>query len=240
MELPKALQQFLSAPIIFDTMCFPHHYPEIGQFEDFQDGYRINANTGEDLTGLNDGDWLPEYYVICRNYFDDPFIVKIDELSKGFPVYYARHGCGRWDLEKIDENLTAFHHDLIVLKQFEQENNKEKFVAYIAENKDLNLDLWSELHSTLTESLSAEFSAENEIIDTRPWIYGKVFLTEIGSNKLKVVSFLKQHFKVSGSEALKMIHELPIEIASGAEQHCQFSLRALENIGATGQFIPDH
>ena len=236
-SLANALYPLLSEPICMENMCLPNHYADIEYLDDFQEGYRCNANTGEDLTGFQDGDWLPHYVVICQNYFLDPFIINMEEESLGFPVYYARCGAGRWDVEKIADNLQAFHKDLLLLQQYEQ-GDRQVFADYIAAHKDLTVGLWQELHHSLLAS-DQDDSIEQQVVQKQHWIYGRVVLTEVGTNKLKIVSFLKQHFQWTGQQALQQINQLPIEIIEGTVQYCQHSLKYLQSLGATAVFIPN-
>lgn len=237
MELPKALQQFLSEPIVMEMMCLPYHYPEINQFEDFQDGYRINGNTGEDLTGVQNGDWLPEYYVICQNYFADPFMIKMNESSEGFPVYYARHGCGWWDFEKISPNLQAFKDELLYFSKLD-ENTKE-YIQYLETQKDLKSELWAELYQSLKEGTPLQAEIEDVELHVEIWIYGKLILTTIGENKIKIAHFLKQHFKITGAEALALTDQLPIVLGHFAEKFAVNLQVELRHLGAEVIFIAD-
>ena len=69
----------------------PFFYPD--EFESFQDGYRFNRITDEDLTGSAPGQWRKSRQVIARNALDDPFFVDF-ALGNASPVYFAYHGAG--------------------------------------------------------------------------------------------------------------------------------------------------
>lgn len=84
-------------------------------FDEAQMGYRAHPN-GEDLTGNNDGDWLPAWYYIGRDTLvGDPFFV--DTNSESLPVYTAMHGQGGWDPELVSESLAGFLTSLKYLKE---------------------------------------------------------------------------------------------------------------------------
>ncbi len=236
-NLPNELINFIKNPIVFEQMELPWNYPAIDHFEDFQVGYRVCEGIDENITGRNDGAWHPEGYVICSNYFNDPFVIHLDEDKKGYPVYYAQHGVGCWDFKQVASSLKDFQLDLIQIQRLE--HDKQALIDYVGSNKNFKLDFWKELHLSLIESLSDENINANDEIESQPWIYGKLILVESGKNKIKVVSFLKQHFKVTGMEALQIINQLPLEIESGAEQFCQYNKDYLENIGAHVKFISD-
>lgn len=238
--LPERLVEFLTDSIVSEQMCLPNNYPEVSLqgFLNFQDGYRINVNTGEYLTSGNDGGWANDCYVFAQNYFADPFVIFMNESEIGYPVYYARHGVGRWDFEKVADSLQSFKKDLLKFQTLEA--NPENFAVYISDNKDLNCWLWHELHTSLidsiTDKLGEKYSDEENY---EPWIYGKLMLIDIGVNKIQVVSFLKQHFKITGAEALNLAKHLPIELSHGVEKFFQPNIRYLKRIGAEVIFIED-
>lgn len=233
--LPKDLIDFLAMPFEMEMMCLPCHYPDIASFLDFQEGYRFCGNSATDLTGHQAGDWHPEAYVIAVNYFADPFVIYLTASAQGFPVYYAQHGAGRWDFEKIAENLDQFQQDLKYFQTLEQD--KLKFAAYIQQHKDLKIELWNELYCSLQNTQISQLNENTVVEEYTPLIYGKLILTEIGQHKLKVVSFIKQHLKLTCAEALHCIQQLPLEIDTGSQQHCQCIQIQLENIGATTEFL---
>ncbi len=108
MPILKQIADFMQAHIVTNVLCLPQNYPANDGFYAFQDGYRYNANTGQTLTGEGDGDFKPSWYVLCTNYFFDPFFVDFTEEALGFPVYYAAHGAGRWDAIPVSKTVTQF------------------------------------------------------------------------------------------------------------------------------------
>lgn len=236
--LPKQLVKFLTDSVILEQMCLPNHYPEanLQSFLNFQDGYRVNVNTGEYLISDNDGDWAPDCYVIAQNYFADPFVIFMHEYELDYPVYYAVHGAGRWDFEQVSASLACFRQELLLFQSLQME--PQKFAEFIATSKHLSGLLWKELYSSLIETTSEDMDVSEETIQ-EPWIYGKLLLTEIGVNKLQVVSFLKQNFKITGTEALRLVNTLPIELGCGVEKFMQPCRDYLERIGAKVIFVED-
>ncbi len=236
--LPEQLVEFLTDLVILEQMCLPGNYPKanLQEFLNFQDGYRINVNTGKHLTSDKNGGWAPDCYVITQNYFADPFVIFMNESELSYPVYYALHGTGRWDFERVAESLECFKHELLLFHSLQTE--PQKFADFIATSKNLSGLLWKELHSCLVESISENMN-KNEELEQEPWVYGKLVLTEIGINKLQVVSFLKQNFKITGAEALKLVNSLPIELGRGVEKFMQSHRDYLERIGARVIFIED-
>lgn len=83
-------------------------------FEQCQVGYRKHPD-GSDLTGVDDGDWQPAWYVVGRDTtVGDPFFV--DVTSSALPVYTAMHGAGSWDPTLVSASFTGFMGSLEVLK----------------------------------------------------------------------------------------------------------------------------
>lgn len=97
MEFPKVITDFVVKEIECNHYFMPQFYPKAGDIVSFQDGYKYNSNTGEDITGVDEGDFHPNWYVICGGYAQDPFWIDITEEGKGFPVYFGEHGAGRWE-----------------------------------------------------------------------------------------------------------------------------------------------
>ncbi len=108
MRIPPEIEAFIRQEIVVGNMCLPDHYPKADNFEKFQDGYRYNAVTGEQLTGTQAGDFQPTWYLIAANYFDDPFYVDFSEGETGFPVYFSYHGAGTWTPLRIAATLLEF------------------------------------------------------------------------------------------------------------------------------------
>ncbi|MEC4113107.1 SMI1/KNR4 family protein [Myroides pelagicus] len=108
MEFPKVITDFVAKEAECDHFFMPQFYPKAGDILSFQRGYKYNSNTGEDITGVNVGDFHPNWYVICGGYAQDPFWIDITEGDKGFPVYFGEHGAGRWKSMKVAPTLEEF------------------------------------------------------------------------------------------------------------------------------------
>ena len=75
------------------------------RFDKFQEGYRFNPLTGEDLTGTEDGDWKKSWYVVgdIPGVGGDPLFTDI--ADERLPLYTAMHGAGRWDEIHVADSL---------------------------------------------------------------------------------------------------------------------------------------
>ena len=132
-----------------NILCLPQSYPANDGFYAFQDGYRHNANTGQTLNGKGDGDFKPSWYVLCTNYFADPFFVDFSEEALDFPVYYAAHGAGRWDAIPVAKTVTQFATVLNELIQVE--DDAPGAIALINSFPFSSETLWQEAIAELRE-----------------------------------------------------------------------------------------
>ncbi|RZM83434.1 hypothetical protein C3B51_07365 [Pseudoalteromonas rubra] len=83
-------------------------------------GYSIDPD-GNDLTGMNEGDWQDSWVVIGTDTeVGDPFFVDISELS--LPVYTAMHGNEYWEPELVATSLTSFLELLSYLHGLSEQN----------------------------------------------------------------------------------------------------------------------
>jgi hypothetical protein len=127
-------------------MCLPWNYPSLDQFNEFQAGYRYNAITFKSLTEKNGG-FDENWFVICSNYFDDPFFIDISEIEKDFPVYYRQHGGGT--LVDVAKSITDFSDQLKQIKKLE--NNKELLLDELKNKFDLQNEFWIEVYESTFE-----------------------------------------------------------------------------------------
>ena len=153
MELPQQIKNFIEERIEMDNMTLPSNYPTSGKFNEFQAGYRYNSITNEDLTG-NQGKFHKNWFVICSNYFNDPFFIDITEIENSFPVYYAQHGSGEWEPIKVSKNIKEFISELKELKKLE--NNKPEYLQYLEANFDLHNEMWKEVYESVIEEIEDE------------------------------------------------------------------------------------
>ena len=76
------------------------------ELDDAQIGYRA-SETGEDLTGINEGDWNPNWLVIGHeDRCGDPIFVDVSRST--LPVFTAAHGQDRWDPELLAFSFSGF------------------------------------------------------------------------------------------------------------------------------------
>jgi len=152
MKIPNSVKDFIEQKIeILEISTLPQFYPKLESFENFQLGYKVNAKTGEKLTGGKDGNFRENWYVVCSNYYNDPFFVDFSEEVKNFPVYFARSGDGRWTPIEVAESLSSFLVHISRIRDIE--NEKNKVLEYIKGNFDLNNALWGETYNECFEYL---------------------------------------------------------------------------------------
>lgn len=152
-NIPAAIRNFIENKVDdLKTITLPYFYADLSNFNKIQEGYRYSHPPGyelTELTGNDDGDWLPNWYVIAQNGMDDPFFIDITEEAEGFPVYYCEHGAGRWDAYKVAGSIQKFTD---ILKNFKKvEDYKESVLAFLIENTDLDNPLWAEVYAYLNE-----------------------------------------------------------------------------------------
>lgn len=234
MEIPEKIKEFIERRIEFEAFSLPQFYPESKSVETFQTGYKIHGLTGESLTGEKEGDFKESWYVICSNYSSDPFIVDFLEEDKGFPVYFAFHGCGSWTPIKITETIESFSCYITEIKEIEK--NKAEILNYLEHNFDLNNEFWKDVHD---EFLNKEESTNRSIIDDPEWIKGRIIITSTGKNKLKVINYLKVQLNLTLQQALVLSKQSEIEYKEGYLTHLKQFITHLESLGATAIFRPD-
>ncbi|KXX70474.1 SMI1/KNR4 family protein [Flammeovirga sp. SJP92] len=102
------IKNFIEEKIInYEISILPHNYPKgiENGFDFFQDGYRYNGVTKESFVGKS---WEEDLYVICSNYYSDPYVINIREKDDGYPVYYCEHGSGKWAFRKVFNSIETF------------------------------------------------------------------------------------------------------------------------------------
>jgi len=149
MELPREIIDFIEEKTEMENTALPWNYPSIDKFNDFQAGYRYNAITLESLIG-GKGGFDENWFVICSNYFDDPFFIDISEIENVFPVYYAQHGAGSWIPIKISGNINEFSNQLKKIKKIEE--NRELLLDELKNEFDLENELWKEVYESTLEN----------------------------------------------------------------------------------------
>lgn len=155
MVFSQAITDFISKEIECDHYFMPQFYPQNGDIEGFQMGYKYNGNTGEDVTGVSEGDFHPNWYVICGGYAQDPFWIDITEEEKGFPVYFGEHGAGKWEPLLVANSLDEFEECVKYMVYLtESDFSKEEIERLYHERFDLDNPFW--------ELVWSEFSFDEE------------------------------------------------------------------------------
>lgn len=233
--LPDAARQFIEAAIVAGDMALPFHYPQPGQWEGWQSGFRHHGITGESLVGTAPGEWQPGWYVVALNGFGDPFFIDLNQEAKGFPVYYAPHGAGRWEAEQAAPSLQQLGDMLAVLRGLEDDATAAQHV--VEAEASLGTRLWGEvLENRQNRADTAKEPASPP--DTTAWQHGTLVICGIGPQKMKVVQFLKQTFGLSPQEALALAMQPEIAVAEGYLVHLRRSQDHLQALGATVEFRP--
>ncbi|WP_297959589.1 hypothetical protein [uncultured Campylobacter sp.] len=151
MQIPNLIQNFIRKRIVSESILLPFFYPEEGEFESFQEGYRLaSRKTGEELADNAPGQWRKSWRVIARNGMDDPFFVDF-ALGDASPVYFAYHGAGSWEPIKVADKVKT----LVFLKKFFE---NESFAATKERAQNLPLCVFSgieELALSLQDKLAS-------------------------------------------------------------------------------------
>ena len=237
--LPTAVRQFIEEAIVPGSMPLPCHYPRPDDWDGWQIGFRCHGLTGEDLVGTSPGAWQPGWYVIALNGFDDPFFIDLDEEAQGFPVYYAPHGAGRWDAERVSPSLHRFTEILAALHDIGADEMAAQ--NYLEREVDLAGELWREV---LEHYRSAALEEHEDVSLEAPpgdeiWQHGALIIIRIGLQKMKVVQFLRQALGLSPQEVLALAGRQNILVAQGYLVRLQRTQAHLQGLGATVEFRPD-
>lgn len=234
MDIPPPILDFISNKITTGVMMLPFHYPLPQKFESWQSGFRYHGHTGADLTSPEPGEWQPGWYTIALNGLDDPFFVDITESAANYPVYYSQHGAGKWEPVKVSENLARFGGLLQQLKLLGAD--KAAYINFLRLHTDIANPFWQEVYENVADW------DEEETDHTPPhpqeFVCGTLVITNIGGNKLKLISFLKQYLALSPQQALQLAKEPEITVAEGYRHLMQWLVQLLEDLGATVTFKP--
>ncbi|KXX66489.1 hypothetical protein [Flammeovirga sp. SJP92] len=158
MDLDKTIISFLEEKIInYEITILPHSYPQNNEkgFLTFQAGYRYNSVTMESLVGTI---WDEDLYVICSNYYSDPFVFNIQEKDKGYPIYYCEHGGGKWNFRKVFDSIETFKEFIMALPKYdieEEDVNYNELLAFL-NNYHLKNDFIVECIEEVKESIRFE------------------------------------------------------------------------------------
>jgi len=206
MQIPNLIRNFIRKRIVSECILLPFFYPDESGFEEFQDGYKFNRITSEDLTGSAPGQWRKSWQVIARNGMDDPFFVDF-ALGDASPVYFAYHGAGSWEPIKIADDIVKFEEILTALAALEAPCPLE----VIAPLADLNNEFYREL--------ADDYARKDEAREEPKYKYFSVFIEDLGADKAKTLVFLKKFFDDESFAATKeRAQNLPLCIFSGIEE----------------------
>ena len=206
MQIPNLIQNFIRKRIVSECILLPFFYPDESGFEEFQDGYKFNRITSEDLTGSAPGQWRKSWQVIARNGMDDPFFVDF-ALGDASPVYFAYHGAGSWEPIKIADDIVKFEEILTVLAALEAPCPLDA----IAPLTDLNNEFYRELVD--------DYARKDEARAEPEYKYFSIFIEDLGADPVKTLVFLKKFFDDESFAATKeRAQNLPLCLFSGIEE----------------------
>ena len=207
MQIPNLIRNFIRKRIVSEPVLLPFFYPEEGEFESFQDGYRLaSRKTGEELADYVPGQWRKSWRVIARNGMDDPFFVDFT-LGDASPVYFAYHGAGSWKPIKVADDIVKFEEILTAFAALEAPCSLEA----IAPLADLNNEFYREL--------ADDYAREDEAHEEPGYKYFSVFIEDLGADPVKTLVFLKKFFEDGGFAATKdRAQNLPLCVFSGIEE----------------------
>jgi hypothetical protein len=236
--LPADVKKFITSNIIVGDMPLPCHYPRLDGLDAWQAGFRFHANSGEDLVSTASGAWQPGWYVIALNYFDDPFFIDINEAEQGFPVYYAPHGAGRWEATRVAPNLQRFGFLLSALRGLADRD--VQFVELIEAETETTNRLWHEVitHRRDRNSLEAEFEQYETEYDSRNLVHGTLVITDIGTQKIKVVQLLRKVLDLPLQQAMALATERDVIAGVGPLIKLSHIRDNLVALGASVEFRP--
>jgi len=205
-QIPNLIQNFIRKRIVSECILLPFFYPDESGFEEFQDGYKFNRITSEDLTGSAPGQWRKSWQVIARNGMDDPFFVDF-ALGDASPVYFAYHGAGSWEPIKIADDIVKFEEILTVLAALEAPCPLDA----IAPLTDLNNEFYRELVD--------DYARKDEARAEPEYKYFSIFIEDLGADPVKTLVFLKKFFDDESFAATKeRAQNLPLCLFSGIEE----------------------
>lgn len=206
MQIPNLIRNFIRKRIVSECILLPFFYPDESGFEEFQDGYKFNRITSEDLTGSAPGQWRKSWQVIARNGMDDPFFVDF-ALGDASPVYFAYHGAGSWEPIKVADDIVKFEEILTALATLEAPCSLDA----IAPLADLNNEFYRDL--------ADDYARKDEAREEPEYKYFSVFIEDLGADKAKTLVFLKKFFDDESFAATKeRAQNLPLCVFSGIEE----------------------
>ena len=207
MQIPSLIRNFIRKRIVSECVLLPFFYPKEGEFESFQEGYRlVSRKTGEELVDDAPGQWRNSWRVIARNGMDDPFFVDF-ALGGASPVYFAYHGAGSWKPIKVADDIVKFEEILTALAALEAPCSLDAIAPFA----DLNNEFYREL--------ADDYAQKDEAREEPEYKYFSVFIEDLGADKVKTLVFLKKIFGGESFAATKdRAQNLPFCVFSGIEE----------------------
>jgi hypothetical protein len=234
----EGIQEFLTHGIVVGDVLLPMHYAQFDRLDDFQVGFRTHGNTGENLVSEADGEWNPDWYVLAMSGLDDPVFVAATEAPRGYPVYTASHGAGRWDALQIAPSIIAFHRLLEALAAVSDDT--AAFIGLIMAETDLANQYWREVIEARQEAGRLEQSPpEISAYDQADFESGDLIVIALGLHKLKVVQLLSKARGLSLKDSLALAELTEFKAGSGTRLQLRQLRDRLEALGATVEFRPD-
>lgn len=166
---------------------------------------------------------------------NDPFFVDLSEQDLGFPVYFSWHGAGSWEPVKVADDLNDFAAKLLSIQKVDQDKNQ--LIVLLSKDFDLTIELWKEMYASIEEE--DEDGEQETDTDPSEWIRGKVVIRDIGQQKMKIVHYLKENFKLTPQQALALSKQKDIEVDQGYLVHLKVLVNYLKELGATAEFVAD-
>nr|WP_256582689.1 ribosomal protein L7/L12 [Pseudomonas sp. Irchel 3A5] len=234
----EGIREFLINGVVVGDLPLPTHYAQLDRLDDFQAGFRTHGNTGESLVSDTEGEWNPDWYVLALTGLDDPVFIAATEASRGYPVYTAVHGAGRWDAIQIASSLVAFRRLLEALA--EVKDDTVEFNRLIMAEIGSGNRYWREVIDARQEAeLLEQSTPEISAYDPADFESGDLIVTAFGPHKLKVIQLISKAGKLSLKEALALADAPEFKAGRGKRLQLRQLRDHLEALGATVEFRPD-
>jgi len=230
-----SLQNFLKKTYSIENLSLPENYPVIENILSFQEGYAFSSVVTEKLIGEKVGDFKDSWLVIASNYFADPFFIDFNDAKENSPVYFAFHGAGKWTPIQVADSISEFQE--ILNKIFENRFDKNYLDSFVKELTISGNEFWEEVYQNVSELPDRTEEEQSQKNYESDWREAAVYITDIGPNKMKIVSLLKIAYKLSGGEALQMSKQNRILYYKGPYKWIQGSVQELESLGATVETV---
>lgn len=230
-----SLQNFLKETYSIENLSLPENYPVMENILSFQEGYAFSSVVTEKLIGEKVGDFKDSWLVIASNYFADPFFIDFNDAKENFPVYFAFHGAGKWTPIQVADSISEFQE--ILNKIFENRFDKNYLDSFVKELTISDNEFWEEVYQNVSELPDRTEEEQSQKNYESDWREAAVYITDIGPNKMKIVSLLKVAYKLSGGEALQMSKQNRILYHKGPYKWIQGSVQELESLGATVETV---